>query len=109
MNPIVTKYVLRNSKERVTYQVNSERNDNLKFRNLPSEEKHAYREILSMFQKRKISVPRLIDWSLFADYGCEMQLREMMRMSYVYPGDGDEFIDLSWERAFSIYEDVYRE
>ena len=38
-----------------------------------------------------------------------MQLREMMRMSYVYPGDGDEFVDLSWERAFSIYEDVYRE
>ena len=109
VNPIVTKYVYRNSKERVTYQLSSERNDNLKFKNLRSDEKHAYRERLSKLQKRKIVVPRLIDWSLFAEYGCEMQLREMMRMSYVYPGDGDEFVDLSWERAFSIYEDVYRE
>ena len=43
------------------------------------------------------------------EYECESQLREMMKMTYVYPGDGDSFEDLSWERAFSIYEDVYRE
>lgn len=30
-------------------------------------------------------------------------------MTYVYAADGDTFVDLSWERAFRIYEDVYRE
>jgi hypothetical protein len=108
-NPIVTKYVLRNSKQKVSYNLQAERNDNLKFKDLKKEEKHAFRERLSKLQGRRITPSRLIDWSLFAEYECEDQLRELMIMSYVYPADGDTFVDLSWERAFSIYEDVYHE
>ena len=47
VNPIVTKYVFRNSKQKVTYNVQSERNENLKFSHLKKEEKHAFRERLS--------------------------------------------------------------
>ena len=109
VNPIVTKYVQRNAKSKVKYTLNQERNENLKFSNLRKEEKHAFRERLSKLQGREIAKPRLVDWNLFAEYDCEMELRKMMRMSYVYEGDGDSFEDFSWERAFSIYENVNRE
>ena len=88
----------------------AESNDNVLFTHVQNkDEKNAYRECLSKLQVRKIAKPRLVDWELFADYKCEEQLRSMMKISYVYPGDGDTFEDFSWERAFSIREDVYRE
>ncbi|GKF94479.1 hypothetical protein Tco_0284179, partial [Tanacetum coccineum] len=53
----------------------------LKWRDLPSGERHAYSERLS---------------------------RDLMKMEYTHE-DENEFVDYSWERAFSIKEDVYME
>ncbi|GJX24154.1 hypothetical protein Tco_0228599 [Tanacetum coccineum] len=45
---------------------------------------------------------------LFYDYGCEDRLRNLMKMVYMHD-DGDSFTDYSWERVFSIRENVYKE
>lgn len=93
----MTKYALRNSKSRVTFSVKHNSNENLKFSGLRNkDEENAYRERLSKVQVRTIAKPRLINWDLFVDYECENAPREMI-MSYTYPGDGDTFVDLSWE------------
>ncbi|GJW29241.1 hypothetical protein Tco_0046116 [Tanacetum coccineum] len=34
-------------------------------------------------------------------------LRDMMKLEYIYEGDGDVFFDYSWERALSIDDEVY--
>lgn len=109
INPLVTKFCERNEKKKVKYSVKKEANANLKFKDLTDGEKHAFRERLSKLQHRQCLVPRVIDWDLFDECECEDELRSMMRTSYVYPGDGDSFNDLSWERAFSVNEEVYRE
>lgn len=94
MNPLVYKYCQRNTRKKVTYSTRAEGNVKLKFSNLSKEEKNAFRERLSKLQTRNISVQRLIDWDLFNEYECEEQLRGMMKMTYVYPDDGDMFEDL---------------
>ena len=95
-NPIITKFLKRNERGRIQITLKPEANDNVKFTHVQNrDEKNAYRERLSRLQGRKIAKPRLIDWHLFAVYECEDELREMMTMNYVYPGDGDEFEDSS--------------
>ncbi|GKE67982.1 hypothetical protein Tco_1522143 [Tanacetum coccineum] len=54
-------------------------------------------------------VPRIINLHLFDGYGFEDTLREMMKFEYIYEGDGDTFVDYSWERALSIDNEIYPE
>nr|GEY07564.1 hypothetical protein [Tanacetum cinerariifolium] len=42
-------------------------------------------------------------------YGFEDTLREMMKLEYIYEGDGDVFVDYSWEGALSINNEIYPE
>ncbi|GKE55826.1 hypothetical protein Tco_1495011, partial [Tanacetum coccineum] len=35
-------------------------------------------------------VPRVTNWRLFDGYGFEDTLREMMKLEYIYEGDGDD-------------------
>ncbi|GJY62711.1 hypothetical protein Tco_0464171 [Tanacetum coccineum] len=71
----------------------------------------------SCFNQRKsinlvsgsFEVPRVANWRLFDGYGFEDILREMMKLEYIYEGDGDIFVDYSWERALSIDNEIYPE
>ncbi|GJY39776.1 hypothetical protein Tco_0426140 [Tanacetum coccineum] len=81
----------------------------LKWRDLPSVERHAYCEKLLKLQERSFGVPRVANWRLFDGYGFEDTLREMMKLEYINEGDGDIFVDSSWERALSIDNEIYPE
>ncbi|GJZ18539.1 hypothetical protein Tco_0554662 [Tanacetum coccineum] len=81
----------------------------LKWRDLPSVERHAYCEKLLKLQERSFGVPRVANWRLFDGYGFEDTLREMMKLEYINEGDGDIFVDYSWERALSIDNEIYPE
>ncbi|GJU63322.1 hypothetical protein Tco_1245157 [Tanacetum coccineum] len=70
-------------------------NANLKWRDLPFVERHAYCDKLSKLQERSFGVPRVANWYLFDGYGFEDTLREMMKLKYIYEGDGDVFVDYS--------------
>ncbi|GJY23034.1 hypothetical protein Tco_0396692 [Tanacetum coccineum] len=58
---------------------------------------------------RSFGVPRVANRHLFDGYGFEDTLREMMKLEYIYKGDGDIFVDYSWERALSIDNEIYLE
>nr|GEU72070.1 hypothetical protein [Tanacetum cinerariifolium] len=66
-------------------------------------------EKLVDFLDRSIGVPRVGNWGVFNAYGFEDTLRNMMKLEYIYEGDGDVFVDYSWERALSINDEVYHE
>ncbi|GJZ23773.1 hypothetical protein Tco_0561232 [Tanacetum coccineum] len=51
----------------------------------------------------------LENYGVFNAYGFEDTLRNMMKLEYIYEGDGDVFVDYSWERALSIDDEVYSE
>ncbi|GKA73739.1 hypothetical protein Tco_0780041, partial [Tanacetum coccineum] len=53
-------------------------------------------------------IPRVPSWTLFYVYNFEETLKNKMKYEYLHD-DGDVFIDYSWERALSIYGDVYLE
>ncbi|GJS95821.1 hypothetical protein Tco_0802789 [Tanacetum coccineum] len=78
-NPLIAKYARRNGKKTITYTLKLVTNGHLKWRESPSGERHAYKERLS---------------------------RNLMKMEYTHD-DGNEFVDYSWERAFSIKGEVY--
>ncbi|GJS36356.1 hypothetical protein Tco_0534738 [Tanacetum coccineum] len=82
-------------------------NANLKWRDLLSVKRHAYCEKLSKLQERSFGVPRIANWRLLDGYGFEDTLRKMMKLEYIYEGDGDIFVDYSWERALSIDNEIY--
>ncbi|GJU85457.1 hypothetical protein Tco_1293003 [Tanacetum coccineum] len=71
--------------------------------------RHTYCERLSKLQDRSIGVPRVGNWGVFNAYGFEDNLRNMMKLKYIYEGDGDVFVDYSWERSLSIDDEVYPE
>ncbi|GKA09366.1 hypothetical protein Tco_0688697 [Tanacetum coccineum] len=52
-------------------------------------------------------VPKVANWRLFHRYGFEDTLREMMKLEYIYEGDGDVFVDYSWEIALLIDYEIY--
>ncbi|GJR21483.1 hypothetical protein Tco_0970010 [Tanacetum coccineum] len=52
-------------------------------------------------------VPRVANWYLFDGYGFEDTLREMMKLKYIYEGDGDVFVDYSWERALGLIMEIF--
>ncbi|GJT08040.1 hypothetical protein Tco_0842502 [Tanacetum coccineum] len=108
-NPLIAEYERRNKRNTITYSLQPVSNANLKWRDLPSVERHAYCEKLSKLQERSFGVPRVANWRLFDGYGFEDTLREMMKLEYIYEGDGDIFVDYSWERALSIDNEIYPE
>ncbi|GJY25894.1 hypothetical protein Tco_0400620 [Tanacetum coccineum] len=59
--------------------------------------------------ERSFGVPRVANWCLVDGYGFEDILREIMKLEYIYEGDGDIFVDYSWERALSIDNEIYPE
>ncbi|GKA82033.1 hypothetical protein Tco_0788781 [Tanacetum coccineum] len=79
------------------------------WKDLPSVERHAYYEKLSKLQERSFGVPRVANWRLFDSYGFEDNMREMMKLEYIYEGDGDVFVDYSWKRALSVDNEIYPE
>ncbi|GJS28522.1 hypothetical protein Tco_0489142 [Tanacetum coccineum] len=108
-NPLIAEYERRNKRNTITYSLQPVSNANLKWRDLPSVERHAYCKKLSKLQERSFGVPRVANWRLFDGYGFEDTLREMMKLEYIYEGDGDIFVDYSWERALSIDNEIYPE
>ncbi|GJW55846.1 retrovirus-related pol polyprotein from transposon TNT 1-94, partial [Tanacetum coccineum] len=78
-NRLIIEYEKRNKKNTITYSLQPVSNGNLRWKDLPSAERHTY---------------------------CE---RNMMKLEYIYEGDGDVFVDYSWERALSIDDEVYPE
>ncbi|GJY25818.1 RNA-directed DNA polymerase, eukaryota, reverse transcriptase zinc-binding domain protein [Tanacetum coccineum] len=79
-NPLIAEYERRNKRNTITYSLQLVSNANLKWRDLPSVERHAYCEKL-----------------------------EMMKLEYIYKGDGGIFVDYSWERELSIANEIYLE
>ncbi|GJU00057.1 hypothetical protein Tco_1110395 [Tanacetum coccineum] len=80
-NPLTKNYEKRNKQGTIEYHVQPVKNANLKWRELPSMERHAYSERLSKLQGKGFGTPN----------------------------DGDVFMDYSWERALSFSGDVYPE
>ncbi|GJV17132.1 hypothetical protein Tco_1362455 [Tanacetum coccineum] len=78
-NPFIAEYEKRNKKNTITYSLQPVSNSNLKWKDLPSVERHTYCERLSKLQDRSIG---------------EMEMF---------------FVDYSWERALSINNEVYPE
>ncbi|GKC39405.1 hypothetical protein Tco_1051789 [Tanacetum coccineum] len=70
---------------------------------------HTYYERLLKLHDRSIGVPKVGNWGVFNAYGFEYTLRNMMKLEYIYEGDGDVFVDYSWEKALSIDDEVYPE
>ncbi|GJS17012.1 putative nucleotidyltransferase, ribonuclease H [Tanacetum coccineum] len=88
-NPLIVEYERRNTRNTITYSLQLVSNANLKWRDLPFVERHAYCEKLSKLQERRFGVPRVANWRLFDGYGFEDTLMEMMKLEYIYEGDGD--------------------
>ncbi|GKA02793.1 hypothetical protein Tco_0675574, partial [Tanacetum coccineum] len=86
-NPLIAKYKKKNGKKSINYTLKPVTSAYLRWRDLPSMERHACSERLS---------------------SCDETLRDLMKMEYTHE-DGDEFVDYSWERAFLIKEDAYQE
>nr|GEV96278.1 hypothetical protein [Tanacetum cinerariifolium] len=108
-NPLIAEYGKGNKKNTITYSLQLVSNGNLKWKDFPSIERHTYYERLSKLQDRSIGVPRVGNWGMFNAYGFKDTLRNMMKLEYIYEGDGDVFIDYSWEKALSINDEVYLE
>ncbi|GKE21929.1 hypothetical protein Tco_1433441 [Tanacetum coccineum] len=106
--PTYCKFEKRNKQGTIEYHLQQVKNDNLKWRESPSEERHAYYERLSKLQGKGFRIPRVPSWTLFYGYKFEETLKNKMKYEYLH-NDGDIFVDYSWERAFSIYGDVYPE
>ncbi|GKC77376.1 hypothetical protein Tco_1128150 [Tanacetum coccineum] len=94
-NPLIAEYRRKNKRNTITYSLQPVSNANIKWKDLPSIERHAYCEKLSKLQKRSFRVQRVANWRLFNGYGFEDTLREMVKLEYIYEGDGDVFVDYS--------------
>ncbi|GKB29731.1 hypothetical protein Tco_0869132 [Tanacetum coccineum] len=108
-NPLIAEYEKRNKKNTISYSLQPVSNGNLKWKDLPSVERHTYSERFSKLHDRSIGVPKVGNWGVFNAYGFEDILRNMMKLEYIYEGDGDVFVDYSWEIALSIDNEVYPE
>nr|GEW40377.1 hypothetical protein [Tanacetum cinerariifolium] len=82
-NLLIANFKKRNKHGAIEYRLQQVKNTNLKWRELPSAKRHAYCERLS-------------------------KLQDKMKYEYLHD-DGDVFVNYSWERAFSIYGNVYTE
>ncbi|GJZ60426.1 hypothetical protein Tco_0616242 [Tanacetum coccineum] len=85
-NPLIAEYERRNKRNTITYSFQPVSNANLKWKDFPSVERHAY------------------------CLGFERSFEEDDEIvSTSYEGDGDVFVDYSWERALSIDNEIYPE
>ncbi|GJT90813.1 hypothetical protein Tco_1079658, partial [Tanacetum coccineum] len=107
-NLLIANFEKRNKQGTIEYHLQQVKNANLKWRELPSVERHAYCERLSRLQGKGFGIPRVPSWTLLYDYNIKETLKDKMKYEYLHD-DGDVFVDYSWERAFSIYGDVYLE
>ncbi|GJT48085.1 hypothetical protein Tco_0974242 [Tanacetum coccineum] len=107
-NPLISSFAKRNKHGTIEYHLQQVKNTNLKWRVLPSAERHAYCERLSKLQVKGFRIPRVPSWTLFYNYNIEETLKNKMNYEYLHD-DGDVFVDYSWERALLIYGDVYPE
>ncbi|GJW12461.1 retrovirus-related pol polyprotein from transposon TNT 1-94 [Tanacetum coccineum] len=90
-NLLIAEYEIKNKRNTITYSLQLVSNANLKWKDLSSVERHVYCEKLSKLQERSFGVPRVANWCLFDGYGFEDTLREMMKLEYIYEGDGNIF------------------
>nr|GEU91985.1 hypothetical protein [Tanacetum cinerariifolium] len=79
-NLLIENFKKMNKHGTIEYHLQQVKNVNLKWRELPSAERHAYCERLSKLQGKGFGIPRV-----------------------------EVFVDYSWERALSIYRDLYPE
>ncbi|GJV92306.1 hypothetical protein Tco_1540119 [Tanacetum coccineum] len=107
-NLLIENFEKRNKQGTIEYHLQQVKNANLKWRELQSAERHAYCERLSKLQGKGFGIPRVPSWTLFYDYNFKETLKNKMKYEYLH-NDGDVFVDYSWERALSIYGDVYLE
>ncbi|GJR21580.1 hypothetical protein Tco_0970107 [Tanacetum coccineum] len=107
-NPLIANFEKKNKQGTIEYHLQQVKNANLKWREFPSAERHAYCERLSRLQDKGFGIPRVPSWTLFYDYNIEEILKNTMKYEYLHD-DGDVFVDYSWNRALSIYGDVYPE
>ncbi|GJR90858.1 hypothetical protein Tco_0214869, partial [Tanacetum coccineum] len=107
-NPLIANFEKRNKQGTIEYHLQQVKNSNLKWREFPSAERHAYCERLSRLQDKGFGIPRVPSWTLFYDYNIEEILKNTMKYEYLHD-DGDVFVYYSWKRALSIYRDVYLE
>ncbi|GJS30445.1 hypothetical protein Tco_0491065 [Tanacetum coccineum] len=91
-NPIILKYTRREAKRAIHFDLQPVTHEYLKWSRLSAGEKNAYNERISKLQNRQFGVPRLVVWNIFADYGCEDDLLDMMKIEYMHD-DGDVFED----------------
>ncbi|GJZ55680.1 retrovirus-related pol polyprotein from transposon TNT 1-94 [Tanacetum coccineum] len=108
-NPLIAEYERKNKRNTISYSLQPVSNANLKWKDLCSVERHAYFEKLSKLQERSFGVPRVANWCLIDGYGFDDTLREMMKLEYIYEGDGDVFVDYLPERALLIDNEIYPE
>ncbi|GJS39462.1 zinc finger, CCHC-type containing protein [Tanacetum coccineum] len=106
-NPFIANFEKRNKHGTIKYHLQQVKNINLKWRELSSE-RQDYCERLSKLQGKEFGIPRVLSWILFYTYNIEETLKNNMKYEYLHD-DGDVYIDYSWERALSIYGDVYPE
>nr|GEY03606.1 hypothetical protein [Tanacetum cinerariifolium] len=107
-NPLIANFKKRNKKCTIEYHLQQVKNTKLKWRELPSAERHVYCKRLSRLQGKGFGIPRVPSWTLFYDYNIEETLKNKMKYEYLHD-DRDIFVDYSWERALFIYGDVYPE
>ncbi|GJW42361.1 retrovirus-related pol polyprotein from transposon TNT 1-94 [Tanacetum coccineum] len=84
-NPLIAEYERRNKRNTITYSLQPMSNANLK----------------------SFGVPKVANWHLFDGYGFEDTLREMMKLEYIYEGDGDIFV-LEFFSTLYLDKDVDR-
>ncbi|GKC95316.1 chlorophyll A/B binding protein of LHCII type 1-like protein, partial [Tanacetum coccineum] len=108
LNPLIANFEKRNKQGTIEYHLQQVKNANMKWRELPLVERHAYCERLSRLQGKGFRIPRVPSWTFFYDYNIKKTLKNKMKYEYLHD-DGDVFVDYSWERALSIYGDVYPE
>ncbi|GJX90267.1 putative ribonuclease H-like domain-containing protein [Tanacetum coccineum] len=63
------------------------KNANLKWRELPSMERHVYCERLFKLQGKEIGTPRVVDWTLFYSYNFDETLKNKMKFEYLHSDD----------------------
>ncbi|GJT77019.1 hypothetical protein Tco_1043744 [Tanacetum coccineum] len=87
-NPLIANFEKRNKQGTIEYHLQQVKNANLKWRELPSVERHAYYERLSRLQDKGFGIPRVPSWTLVYDYNIEETLKNKMKYEYLYD-DGD--------------------
>ena len=80
---------------------------NLRWNGVTREEKREFNDKLTKIVDRDIDIPRIVDWRVMRNLGCEKDLENMLLVRVVFP---DEVVDsFMWKKAVEIKESVYKE